>query len=68
MQIDFSATSDRVNIRKFSMNSALWELEVLCCLFLQFPSNQSQHVIVDCCWSKLVNVVSGLSQGSVLTY
>ena len=31
----------------------------------QFISNQSQHVMVDGCWSKLVNVVSGVPQGSV---
>ena len=32
----------------------------------QFLSNQSQHVMVDGCRSKLVNVVSGVQQGSVL--
>ena len=32
----------------------------------QFFSNQSQYVVVDGCRSKLVNVVSGLPQGSVL--
>ena len=31
-----------------------------------FLSNRSQHVMVDCCWNKLVNVVSDVSQGSVL--
>ena len=29
-------------------------------------SNRSQHVMVDGCLSKLVNVVSGVPQGSVL--
>ena len=32
----------------------------------QFLSNRSQHVMVDGCRSKLVIVVSGLPQGSVL--
>ena len=31
-----------------------------------FLSNRSQHVMVDGCQSKLVNVVSGVPQGSVL--
>ena len=33
----------------------------------QFPSNRSQHVMVDGCRGKLVNVVSGVPQGSVLS-
>ena len=32
----------------------------------QFLSNRSQYVFVDGCRSKLVNVVSGVSQGGVL--
>ena len=32
----------------------------------QFLSNRSQYIVVDWCWSKLVNVVSGVPQGSVL--
>ena len=32
----------------------------------QFLSNRSQHVMVDGCRSKLVNVMSGLLQGSVM--
>ena len=35
-------------------------------ILTQFLSNQSQHVMVDGCQSKLVNVVSGVPQGSVL--
>ena len=35
-------------------------------LLLQCLSNRSQHVIVDSCKSKLVNVVSGVPQSSVL--
>ena len=35
-------------------------------ILTQFLSNQPQHVLVDGCRSKLVNVVSGVPQGSVL--
>ena len=35
-------------------------------ILTQFLSNQSQHVMVDGCRSKLINVVSGVPQGSVL--
>ena len=35
-------------------------------ILTQFPSNRSQHVMVVGCRSKLVNVVSGGPQGSVL--
>ena len=67
VQIDFSATFDRVN-----------HLGILCKLcsvciggsvlsvFTQFLSNRSQQVMVDGYQSKLVNVVSGVPQGSVL--
>ena len=33
---------------------------------MQFSSNRSKYVLVDGCRSKLVNVVSGVPQGSVL--
>ena len=33
---------------------------------IQFLSNLSQHVMEDCCRSKLVNIVSGVPQGSIL--
>ena len=67
VQIDFSAAFDRVN--------HLGILYKLCCvgiggsvlsILTQFLSNQSQQVMVDGCRSKLVNVVSGVLQGSVL--
>ena len=67
VQIDFSAAFDRV--------SHLGILYRLCSvgiggsvLFIltQFLSNRSQHVMVDGCWRKLVSVVSGVLQGSVL--
>ena len=32
----------------------------------QFLTNRSQHILVDGCRSKLVKVVSGVPQGSVL--
>ena len=35
-------------------------------LLTQFLSNRSQYVLVDSCRSKLVNVVLGMPQGSVL--
>ena len=35
-------------------------------ILTQFLSNRSQHVIVDGCRSKLVDVVSGVLQESVL--
>ena len=55
-----------LTIRVFSIGSALWVLEVLCCLYWQFLSNRSQQVMVDGCRSKLVDVVSGEQQGSIL--
>ena len=35
-------------------------------ILIQFLSNWSQQVMVDGCWSKLVNVVSGVLQGIAL--
>ena len=67
-QIDFSAAFDRVNY--------LGILYKLCSvgiggpvlsILTQFLSNRSQHVMVDGCRSKLVNFVSGVLQGSVLS-
>ena len=67
VQFYFSAAFDRVN--------HLGILYKLCSvgiggsvlsIFTQFLSNQSQHVMVDGFRSKLVNVVSGVPQGSVL--
>ena len=49
-------------IRAFSIGSALLVLEVLCCLY----NILAQHIMVDGCRSKLVNVVSGAPKGSVL--
>ena len=67
VQIDFSAAFDRVNhqgilYRLCSVGIGGTVLSIL----TQFLSNRSQHVMVDGCRSKLVNVVSGVPQGSVL--
>ena len=35
-------------------------------ILTQFLTNRSQHVMVDGCRSKLVNVVAGVQQGNVL--
>ena len=67
VQIDFSAAFDRVNHQGI--------LYKLCyvgiggsglSILSQFLSNPSQHIMDDICRSKLVNVMSGVSQGSVL--
>ena len=67
VQIDFSAAFDRVNHRGilFRLCSVAVGGSVLSVL-TQFLSNRSQYVVVDGCRSKLVNVVSGVPQGSVL--
>ena len=67
VQIDFSAAFDRVNHR--SILYRLCSVGIggsVFSILTQFLSNRSQHVTVDDCWSKLVNVVSGVLQGSVL--
>ena len=67
VKIDFSAAFDRVN--------HLGILDKLCpvgiggsvqSILTQFLSNRSQQVMMDGCGSKLVNVVSGVPQSSVL--
>ena len=65
VQIDFRAAFDRVNhlgilYKLKSVGTVGPELSIL----TQFLSYQSQHVMVDGCRSKLVNVVSGVPQGS----
>ena len=67
MQIDFSSVCVRVNHQ-----GILYKLCSVCTggsvfsVLTKFLLNVSQHVLVDGCRSKLVNVVSGLQQGSVL--
>ena len=67
VQIYFSATFDRVSHQGilFKLCSVGVGGSVLSVL-KQFLSNQSQYVVVDGCHGKLVNMVSGVPQGSVL--
>ena len=67
MQVDFSAAFDRVNHLGilYKLCSVAIGGSVLSIL-TQFLSNRPQQVMVDGCRSKLVNVVSGVPQGSVL--
>ena len=67
VQIDFSAAFDRVNHQGILFK--LCSVGVggsLLSVLTQFLSNRSQYVVVDGCRSKLVNVMSGVPQGSVL--
>ena len=67
VQIDFSVAFDRINHR-----GILYKLcsvgigDSVLSILTQFLSDLSQHVMVDGCRIKLVNVVSGVPQGSVL--
>ena len=66
VKIDFSAAFDRVNHQGilYMLSSVGIGGSVLS--VLTHLSNRSQFVLVDGCRSKLVNVVSGVPQGSVL--
>ena len=68
VEIDFSAAFDRVNhkgiLYKFCSESIIGSVLYI---LTQFLSNRLQHVMVDGCRSKLVNVVSAVPQGSVLS-
>ena len=66
VQIDFSAAFDRVNHQRILFK--LCSVEVggsVLSVLTQFLSNRTQYVVVDGC--KLVNMVSGVPQGSVLS-
>ena len=67
MQIDFSAAFDKVNHQGilYRLSSVGIGGSVLSVL-TQFLSIRSQFVLADGCRSKLVNVVPGVPQGSVL--
>ena len=67
VQIDFSAAFDRVNHQGilYKLSSVGIGGSVLSVL-TQFVSNRLLYVLVYGCRSKLVNVVSGVPQGSVL--
>ena len=59
MQIDYSAAFDRADhldilYKLCSVGIGGSVLSIL----TQFLSNQSQCVIMDACWSKMVNVIS----------
>ena len=67
MQVDFGAAFDSVNhqgifYRLCSVGIGGSVLSIL----THFLSNRSQHVIVDDCLSKLVDVISGVLHSSVL--
>ena len=67
LQIDFNAAFDRVNNQgiPYKLCSVGIGGSVLSIL-TPFLSNRAQHVMVDGCRSKLVNVVSGVPQGSIV--
>ena len=67
VQIDFSAAFDRLNhhgilyrLCSVGIGGSVWSI------LAQFLSNLSQHVMMDGCRSKLVDVVSGVPHFSVL--
>ena len=67
VRIDFRSAFDRVNHQEIlcklcSVGIGGSVLSIL----TQFLSDRSQHVMVDGCRNKLINVVSGVLQGSVL--
>ena len=65
VQIDFSAAFDKVN--HLGILNKLCSVGIggsVLLILTQFLSNRSHHVMVDGCRSKLVNVVSGVPQGS----
>ena len=67
VQIDISAAFDRVN--HLGILNKLCSVGIggsILSILTKFLSNRSQQVMVDGCRSRLVNVVSGVSQGSVL--
>ena len=63
VQIDISAAFDRVNHQ--SILYQLYSVGIggsVLSILTQFISNRSNHVMMDGCSSKLVNVVSGVPQ------
>ena len=67
IQIDFSTAFDRVNHQKILYKLCSMGIGgSLLSKLTQFLSNRRQHVMVDSCHSKLVNVTSGALQGSFL--
>ena len=67
LQIDFIAAFDRVNHLGILYKLCSMGIGVLFLFILtEFQLNRSQHAMVDGCRSKLVIVVLGMPQGSVL--
>ena len=74
VQIGFSAAFDRVShlgilykLCSVGIGSVgIGSVGICSVILAQFLSNRSQQVMVNGCRSKLVNVVSGVLQGSVL--
>ena len=67
VQIDFSVAFDRVNHQGILHRLCYVGIgSSVLSILSQFLSNRSQHVIVRGCRSKLVDVVSGVPQGSLL--
>ena len=67
MQIDFSAAFD--SVKHLGILYKLCSVGIggsVLSILTEFLSNRSQQVMVDGCRSQLVNVVSGVPQGSVL--
>ena len=68
VQIDFSAAFDRGNHQGILCSLCSVGIgDSVLSIQPQFLSNRSQNVMVDCCQSKLVDIVSGVPQGSVLS-
>ena len=53
-------------IREFSISSVHWVVEVLCCQYWHSFYQIHNSTLLDSCRSKLVNVMSGVPQGSAL--
>ena len=67
VQIDCSAAFDRVNHQGILYKLSFVGIgDSVLSVLRQFLSNRSQYVLLDGSRSKLVNVVSGVPQGSVL--
>ena len=66
VQIDFSAAFDGVNHQGILYKLCSVGIEgCILSVLTQFLPNRSQHIMVDGCRSKLVNVMSGVLQCSV---
>ena len=67
IQIDFSAAFDRVKLQGIFLKlCSVGVVGSVLSVLTQFLSNRSQYVLVDGCRNKLVHVVPGVPQGSVL--